>query len=74
MRPRVWFGERWITADGAVGLCHVVAGSLHLLPVGVGLLVDHLEVTASWVMNPWQAAEPAPPQKSLAVNTSEMMA
>ncbi len=28
----------------------------------------------AWVMNPWQAAEPAPPQKSLAVNTSEMMA
>ncbi len=35
-----------VVADGAVGLRHVVAGSLHLLPVGVGLLVDHLEVTA----------------------------
>src|ERR1700733_15531529 len=30
--------------DGAVGAGHVVAGTLHLLPVLVGLLVDHLEV------------------------------
>src|ERR1700688_3303231 len=32
-------------ADGAVGAGHVVAGRLHLLAVGVGLLVNHLEVT-----------------------------
>src|ERR1700722_10017298 len=31
-------------ADGAVRGRHVAAGRLHLLPVGVGLLVDHLEV------------------------------
>ncbi len=31
-------------ADGAVGLRHVAAGGLDLLAVGVGLLVDHLEV------------------------------
>ena len=33
-------------ADRAVGAGHVAAGGLHLLPVEVGLLVDHLEVTA----------------------------
>src|ERR1700721_2295565 len=32
-------------ADGAVGGRHVVARRLHLLAVGVGLLVDDLEVT-----------------------------
>ena len=32
--------------DGAVGAGHVAAGGLHLLAVGVGLLVDHLEVAA----------------------------
>src|SRR5271169_5582625 len=32
--------------DGAVGARHVAAGGLHVLPVGVGLLVNHLEVTA----------------------------
>src|ERR1700728_777171 len=31
-------------ADGGVGARHVVACRLHLLAVGVGLLVDHLEV------------------------------
>src|SRR3984885_13946177 len=31
--------------DGAVGARHVAAGGLHVLPVGVGLLVNHLEVT-----------------------------
>src|SRR5574340_539257 len=31
-------------ADGGVGVGHVVAGGLHLLAVGIGLLVDHREV------------------------------
>jgi hypothetical protein len=30
--------------DGAVAAGHVAAGALHLLAMGIGLLVDHLEV------------------------------
>src|ERR1700744_2899932 len=59
MRPKKHTGHRdarcvsnpyWVrglgpaAADGGVGGRHVVACRLHLLAVGVGLLVDHLEV------------------------------
>src|SRR5271170_7154820 len=40
--PRLVLGPAG--ADGGVGGRHVVAGGLHLLAVGVGLLVDDLEV------------------------------
>ncbi len=43
------FGVAWLGpagTHGGVGAGHVVAGGLHLLPVGVGLFVDDLEVAA----------------------------
>src|ERR1700742_719871 len=44
LRTDPWSGPAG--ADGAVGAGHVAAGGLRLLPVGVGLLVNHLQVTA----------------------------
>jgi hypothetical protein len=44
LRTAPWSGPAG--ADGAVGAGHVAAGGLRLLPVGVGLLINHLQVTA----------------------------
>src|ERR1700759_4973650 len=44
--PHLWSVSGPAGPDRAVGAAHVAAGGLHLGAVGVGLLVDHLEIAS----------------------------